>query len=142
MLFLAKISHRISFYVSTGYYMIAICTFKTKIGYKKILTLIGSNKLISAKTYDPGLSFLLFCTDWIRQFHVTTYMVYTLQRYTNFESTLIQINYELKFLSWNQFMLNSTQANVQQNSRILLVPMHFRDNNDACISTGTEYVIF
>ena len=35
--------------------MIAICTFKRKIGYKKILTLIGSNKLISAKNSDPGL---------------------------------------------------------------------------------------
>ena len=35
--------------------MIAICTFKTKIGYKKFLTLIGSNKSISAKNSDPGL---------------------------------------------------------------------------------------
>ena len=36
--------------------MIAICTFKTKIGYKKFITLIGSNKLISAKNSDPGLT--------------------------------------------------------------------------------------
>ena len=35
--------------------MIAIHTFKTKIGHKKIITIIGTNKLISAKNSDPGL---------------------------------------------------------------------------------------
>ena len=37
--------------------MIAICTFKTKIGYKKFITLIGSNKLVSAKNSESGLTF-------------------------------------------------------------------------------------
>ena len=36
--------------------MIAICTFKTKIGYKIFVTLIGSNKSINTKYSDPGLS--------------------------------------------------------------------------------------
>ena len=36
--------------------MIAICTFETKIGYKKFLTLIGPNKLSSPKNSDPGLT--------------------------------------------------------------------------------------
>ena len=56
MLFLAKISLKIPFYVSRGYYIIEICTFQTKIGYKKFVTLIGSNKLISPKNSDPGLT--------------------------------------------------------------------------------------
>ena len=58
--------------------MIAICTFKTKIGYKKFITLIGSNKLISAKNSESHLKYNLiliisddclhvffFCTDHI-----------------------------------------------------------------------------
>ena len=39
--------------------MIAICTFETKIGYKKFLTLIGPNKLSSPKNSDPGLNYYL-----------------------------------------------------------------------------------
>ena len=37
--------------------MIAICTFKTKLGYKKFITFIGSNKLISAKNSESHLTF-------------------------------------------------------------------------------------
>ena len=36
--------------------MIAICTFKTKLGYKKFITFIGSNKLISAKNSESHLT--------------------------------------------------------------------------------------
>ena len=43
--------------------MIAICTFKTKIGYKKFITLIGSNKLVSAKNSESGLT-------WCRKYRV------------------------------------------------------------------------
>ena len=44
--------------------MIAICTFKTKIGYKIFVTLIGSNKSINTKYSDPGLIFWM-TLPWI-----------------------------------------------------------------------------
>ena len=47
--------------------MIAICTFKTKIGHKKFITLIESNKLISAKNSDPGLTYVVVYGQWTQR---------------------------------------------------------------------------
>ena len=60
MPFLAIISFKTPFYVSREYYIIAICTLKTKIEYKKFLILIVSKKLISAKNSGPGLNYKIY----------------------------------------------------------------------------------
>ena len=52
---MARISFKTPFNVSREYYIIAICTLKTKIKDKKFLILIGLKKLRSPKNSAPDL---------------------------------------------------------------------------------------